>query len=69
MFGNIKRKFQPKTGLGEKQILQDPGYVKGVEGKCCMLHAKLYEYNIIPKEIKNNSNQYIRLHLRSLFVM
>ena len=23
----------------------------------------------VPKEIKNNLNQYIRLHLRSLFVM
>ena len=30
-----------KTGLREKQVLQDPGYVRGVEGPCCMLHGIL----------------------------
>ena len=39
MIGNIKRTFPPKTGLREKQVLQDPGYVEDVEDSCCMLHA------------------------------
>ena len=39
--------FLPKTGMREKQVLQDPGYVRGVEGPCCMLHAASYLANII----------------------
>ena len=39
MIGNIKRKFPPKTGLREKQVLQDPGYAKGFETTCCILHG------------------------------
>ena len=35
MIGNIKEIFPPKTGLVEKQVLQDPGYVEGVETTCC----------------------------------
>ena len=35
MIGNIKRKFPPKTGMREKQLLQDPGYVDTVN--TCML--------------------------------
>ena len=38
MIENIKRKFPPKTGMREKQLLQDPGYVDTVN-TCCMLHA------------------------------
>ena len=38
MIENIKRKFPPKTGMQEKQLLQDPGYVNTVD-TCCMLHA------------------------------
>ena len=41
MIGNIKRTFLPKTGVQEKQLLQDPGYVEGVETACCMLHGIL----------------------------
>ena len=41
MIGNIKEIFPPKTGLREKQVLQYPGYVEGVEGPCCMLHGIL----------------------------
>ena len=41
MIGNIKEIFPPKTGMREKQILQDPGYVEGVETTCCMLHGML----------------------------
>ena len=39
MIGNIKETFLPKTGLREKQLLQDPGYVKDVGDSCCMLHT------------------------------
>ena len=39
MIGNIKRTFPPKTGLREKQLLQDPGYVEDVKDSWCMLHA------------------------------
>ena len=41
MIENIKEIFPPKTGMREKQLLQDPGYVKGVETTCCMLHGIL----------------------------
>ena len=41
MIGNIKEIFPPKTGLREKQVLQDPGYVEGVETTCWMLHGML----------------------------
>ena len=41
MIGNIKEIFLPKTGMWEKQLLQDPGYVEGVKTTCCMLHGML----------------------------
>ena len=41
MIGNIKEIFLPKTGLREKQLLQGPGNVEGVETTCCMLHGML----------------------------
>ena len=37
MIGNIKETFLPKTGLREKQLLQDPGYVEDVGD--VLLHA------------------------------
>ena len=57
MIGNIKEMFPPiKTGLREKQVLQDPGYVGGVEGPCCMLHGILQDctntMSKVSKEIK-----------------
>ena len=39
MIGNIKRTFPPKTGLREKQLLQNPGYVEEVGDSCCTLHT------------------------------
>ena len=39
MIGNIKRTFLPKTGMQEKQLLQDPGYVEDIRDSCCMLHT------------------------------
>ena len=34
----LRETFPPKTGMREKQLLQDPGYVDTVD-TCCMLHA------------------------------
>ena len=61
MIGNIKRTFLPKTGMREKQLLQDPGYVEGFETACCMLHGMLqgsmkYPMSKKLKEIKNSHN-------------
>ena len=39
MIGNIKEILPPKTGIGEKQLLQDPGYVEGVGVSC--IHQSL----------------------------
>ena len=36
MIENIKKTFPPKTGLREKQLLQDPGYVEDIGDSCCM---------------------------------
>ena len=53
MIGNIKEIFLPKTGMREKQLLQDPGYVGGVKGHCCMLHGILQGYtNTMSKVLK-----------------
>ena len=57
MIENIKEIFPPKTGMWEKQLLQDPGHVKGVETTCCMLHGMLqgstkYPMSMESKEIK-----------------
>ena len=57
MIENIKEIFLPKTGLQEKQVLQDPGYVEGVKTTCCMLHGFLQGSTKCPmlkesKEIK-----------------
>ena len=38
MIENIKEIFLPKTSMQEKQLLQDPGYVKGVETTYSLLH-------------------------------
>ena len=41
MIGNIKKTFPPRTGMQEKQLLQDLEYVGGVKGPYCMLHGIL----------------------------
>ena len=49
MIGYIKETFLPKPDMWKKQVLQDPGYVRGVESPRCMLHAILQGCtNIIP---------------------
>ena len=42
MIGNIKKTFPPKTGLREKQLLQDPGVCRRHRryiAACCMVCA------------------------------
>ena len=58
MIENIKEIFPPKTGMREKQLLQDPGS-KGskVHAACCMVHCTLqgcmkYPMSKESKEIK-----------------
>ena len=62
MIRNIKRTFPPKTGLQEKQVLQDPGYVKTLEihAACCMLHAACSVQNNVKdiKDIKTSHNRF-----------
>ena len=53
MIENIKEIFPPKTGMREKQVLQDPGS-KGskVHAACCMLHGtlqRLYEISYVER--------------------
>ena len=54
MIRTIKEIFPPKTGMREKQLLQDPGYVEGVKTTCCMLHGILQGSTKYPmsKELK-----------------
>ena len=63
MIGNIKEIFLPKTGLREKQVLQDPGYVEGVETTCCMLHG------IYVEGVERNKNSHNTVDLRHLSLM
>ena len=68
MIGNIKKLFPLKTGMQKKQVLQDPGYVKGVKTACCMLHAMLlgcmkYPMSKESKEMKNSHNTVDLRHL------
>ena len=54
MIGNIKEIFLPKTVMRDKQLLQDPGYVEGVETTGCMLQGMLQGSTKYPmlKELK-----------------
>ena len=69
-----QRAYWPiKTGLREKQILQDPGYVEGVETTCCMLDAawyvaRLYKISYI-EGVKRNKNSHNTVDLRHLSLM
>ena len=54
--------------MQEKQLLQDPGYVKGVKTTCCMLHGMFqgsmkYPMSKESKEIKNSHNTADLRHL------
>ena len=72
--GKDQRAYWPiKTGLREKQVLQDPGYVEGVETTCCMLHAvwyvaRLYKISYV-KGVERNKNSHNTVDLRHLSLM
>ena len=72
MIGNIKETFPPKTGMWKRQVLQDPGYVRGVEGPCCMLSCKVVRvWYQLPhvKGVKRSGDKQNRLDLRPLCLM
>ena len=56
MIGNIKRTLPPKTGLREKQLLQDPGYVEVIRDSCYMLHTLQDNVEDL-KDIKTSHNR------------
>ena len=71
MIGNIKEIFQPKTGMREKQVLQDPGVCR--RGRNYMLHAawylaRFYEISYV-KGVERNKNSHNTVDLRHLSVM
>ena len=72
--GKDQRAYLPiKTGLQEKQVLQDPGYVEGVETTCCMLHAawyvaRLYKISYV-EGFGRNKNSHNTVDLRHLSLM
>ena len=62
MIEDIKEIFPPKTGMREKQLLQDPGS-KGskVHAACCMLHGTLqrcmkYEISYVERVERNKNS-------------
>ena len=69
-----QRAYWPiKTGLREKQVLQEPGYVEGVETTCCMLHAawyvaRLYKISYV-EGVERNKNSHNTVDLRHLSLM
>ena len=59
--------------MREKQLLQDPGYVEGVETICCMLHTawyvtRFYEISYV-KGVERNKNNHNTVDLRHLCLM
>ena len=59
MIGNIKETFPPKTGLQEKQLLQDPGYVEDVRD--ALLHAAYFVQDNVEdvEDIKTSHNRFL----------
>ena len=66
MIGNIKKTFPSKTGMREKQLLQDPVYAKGVKTSCCMhVCCRLYKISYV-EGVKRNKNSHNTVDLRHL---
>ena len=59
--------------MQEKQVLQDPGYVEGVETTCYMLHAawylaRFYKMSYV-EGVERNKNNHNIVDLRHLSLM
>ena len=56
MIGNIKETFLSKTGMREKQLLQNPGYVRVVrEMHAALVHAcKIFV--VVVRDVEEGSN-------------
>ena len=52
MSGNIKETFPPKTGMQEKQLLQDPGYV----GVVREMHAACRIFVVVVRDVGEGVN-------------
>ena len=62
MIGNIKEIFPSKTGLREKQVLQDPGYVEGLKLHAAWYVARLYKIPYV-KGVERNKNSHSVLQI------
>ena len=85
MVRNMKETFPPKTGMREKQILQDPGHVKVVgdallhaacslQNTCRLPSVRLIIFQLIlsnVKDVRDNTTNDNRLHCiaLSLFIL
>ena len=69
MIRNIKETFPPKTGLWEKQLLQDPGYVKDVGD--ALLHAAYSVQDNVEgiKDIKTSHNRFLTDFLEFIWLL
>ena len=69
MIGNIKRTFPPKTGLQEKQLLQDPVYVQ--RRQIFMLHAAYSVQDNVEdvKDIKTSHNRFLTYFLEFISLL
>ena len=56
MIGNIKDTFPPKTGMREKQLLRDPGYVRVVGEMCAALLHACRIFSVVAGDIREGSN-------------
>ena len=56
MIGNIKEIFLPKTGMQEKQLLQDPGYVRVVGEMCAALLHACRIFSVVVGDIREGLN-------------
>ena len=56
MIGNIKEIFPPKTGMQEKQLFQDPGYVGVVREMCAALLHAWRIFVFVVRDIGEGSN-------------
>ena len=59
MIGNIKEIFLPKTGMWEKQLLQDPGYVGVVREMHAALLYACRIFVVVVRDVREGSNYFL----------